>query len=200
MILAFQTVSAKKLINYLIILDGKILHYYNIYQLKLKGVYMKQVLQHETYGEIVYEESFWSGKKTLSFNNVELKKLSNKSFLLEDGREITVNGNYLTGVKLLIGSETIKVTPTVTWYEIVLSVLPFLLIMVWGNVVALCEIVPVVGGAIGGFISGLLSVTNLLIIRRLKNIWLKIAVSIAMLGLTFGICCGIGYAIVSMIQ
>ncbi len=35
---------------------------------------MKQVVQNEKLGEIVYEESFWTGKKTVSVNGSQLEK------------------------------------------------------------------------------------------------------------------------------
>ncbi len=88
-------------------------------------------------------------------------------------------------------------TPSVTWYEIALSVLPFLLILIWGNVPALCAIVPVVGGAIGGAISGVLSFVNLFIIKGIKSVCLKMLISVCMLGAAFLICFLIGLAILS---
>ena len=39
-------------------------------------------------------------------------------------------------------------------FEIVLSILIFAFVMVWGNSAKLCAIFPIVGGAIGGGISG----------------------------------------------
>lgn len=159
---------------------------------------MKQVVQHETLGEIVYEEGAWTGKKTLTINGEQLQKTSKNTFEL-NGEQITLNGNFLKGASITVGGETIQIIPAVKWYEVVLSILPFLLIMIWGNVVELCLIVPVVGGAIGGLISGIFSVSNLIIIKRVDKIWLKILISLGMLAATFGICCGIGYAIISAI-
>ncbi|MDE7439714.1 MAG: hypothetical protein K2N23_04325 [Clostridia bacterium] len=158
---------------------------------------MKEVIQNEIYGEIVYEESFWTGKKTLTISGVAANKISKKEFRLPDGRTATVQGNFLQGACLLVESESIRLTPKIKWYEIALAIIPFLLIMVWGNVVALCEIVPVVGGAIGGGLSALFSVAGLVLIKRVKPIWLKALIALAVTGVTFGICCGIGYAILS---
>mgnify|MGYP003319439936 FL=1 len=33
---------------------------------------MRVVVNHETYGEIVYEESFWTGKKEISVGGIPL--------------------------------------------------------------------------------------------------------------------------------
>lgn len=158
---------------------------------------MKVVIQHETYGEIVYEESVWTGKKSISIGGASLRKIDKKTFAMTDGVGVTVIGNYLTGVKLRIGTTEIRVTPAVKWYEIVLSLLPIILIIVWGNVPSLCGIIPIVGGAIGGAISGVMCVVNLFAIKGLKKIWLKIIVSLAVLAATFGICALIALAILS---
>lgn len=160
---------------------------------------MKQVVQHETIGEIVYEESAWTGKKTLTINGEQLQKKDKTTFVTNSGEQVALNGNFLKGASITVGGETIQIIPAVKWYEVVLSILPFLLIMIWGNVVELCLIVPVVGGAIGGLISGVFSVSNLIIIKRVDKIWLKVLISLGMLAATFGICCGIGYAIISAI-
>ena len=158
---------------------------------------MKTIVQHETYGTIEFEESFWTGKKNLTVNGERLNKTAKNLFQTANGETVTLTGSYLTGSKITLGGETIALTPTVKWYEILLSILPLLLVMVWGNSVALCQIVPVVGGAIGGAISALLSFLNLLIIKGVKPIFLKILISVVILGATFGICAGIGAAIVS---
>lgn len=158
---------------------------------------MKETIQHEKYGEIVYDENFWTGRKSLSMGGVPLTKISKKDFQTESGSIGTVKGSFLFGASLYIEGETIRLTPTVQWYEIVLAILPFILIMVWGNTVALCKIVPVVGGALGGGLSGLFSILSLFTMRSVKPIWAKILIGIAFIGGAFGICCGIGYAIIS---
>lgn len=161
---------------------------------------MKQVIQHEKLGEIVYQESFWTGKKTITLNGGQLEKVSKNTYKTTDGDSVTLSGNFFKGATLDIKGESVRVTPPIKWYEIVLSVLPFILIMVWGNSVALCKIVPVIGGAIGGAVSALLSAANVVIIKRIDKIWLKIVISIVMLGATFGICCGLGYAFIAALS
>ena len=158
---------------------------------------MKKVVQSEKYGEITYNENFWIGRKSVDVNGAPLKKLDKKTFETADGERVTVKGNYLYGVKLLIGADTIDIMPTVKWYEIVLALLPFIFVMVWGNSVALCRVVPVVGGAIGGLISGLMAAVSLLAMRSIKSVWGKIGIAAVALGVTFGICAGIGHAILA---
>lgn len=161
---------------------------------------MKQTIKHETLGEIVYQENFWTGKKDIFINGSQLEKTAKNVYQIADGETAELKGNFFKGATLSIGSENIRVAPPIKWYEIVLSILPFILIMIWGNSVALCKLVPVIGGAIGGAISALLSAANMVIIKRIDKIWLKILISIAMLGATFGICCGLGYAFVAALS
>ena len=161
---------------------------------------MKQTIQHETYGEILYEESFWLGKKSLSIGGVQLEKISKKDFKLQDGSFATINGGFLQGATLTLNGETIRLTPKIKWYEIVLCVLPFLLTLIWGNVPALCAIVPLVGGAIGGAIGAIFGVAGLYGMKSVKPIWLKIIIALASLAVTFGICCGLGYALLAIIS
>ena len=161
---------------------------------------MRQVIQDDKIGEITYEETFWTGKKTVYINGQPLNKVAKNTFETADGTKAELKGNFLTGATLTVGENQVRIVNPVKWYEIVMSVLPFILIMIWGNSTALCKIVPVIGGAIGGGISALLSATNVVIIKRVDKLWLKIVISVAMLAATFGVCCGLGYALVAALS
>lgn len=160
---------------------------------------MKEIIKDEKYGEIIYNENAWTGKKGLSISNKALEKVDRSTFKMEDGKEVKLSGNYFSGVKLNIDSDTIVLSQGLKWYEYVLSFLPFILILIWGNSVALCEIVPIVGGFVGGLISAVFSFLNLIILKKLKNIWLKVFVSIVTLGLTFLVCFLIALAILGAV-
>lgn len=163
---------------------------------------MKVIISDEKYGQIVYEESAWTGKKSISVNGTALQKVSKNVFTYSDqsGQStFTIQGNYLKGSNLLVDGSTIRLTPPVKWYEIAMSVVIFVLILVWGNSVTLCSIVPVVGGAIGGAISGVFMVLNLFVIKRVNNIGLKVLISIVICAACFAICAGIGYSIVAAV-
>ena len=160
---------------------------------------MKEIIKDEKYGEIIYNENAWTGKKELSISNKVLEKVDRSTFKMEDGKEVKLSGNYFSGVKLNIDSDTIVLSQGLKWYEYVLSFLPFILILIWGNSVALCEIVPIVGGFVGGLISAVFSFLNLIILKKLKNIWLKVLVSVATLGLTFLVCFLIALAILGAV-
>lgn len=160
---------------------------------------MENTVHSEKFGEIVYDENFWTGKKKITINGEELEKVSRKEFKTKSGEQVLIKGNFVFGAKLEIGGETVQVIPTVKWYEIVLAIIPFLLIMIWGNSVPLVRLVPVVGGAIGGGISGLFSAASLCLMKSVKPLWLKILIGVIFIGVTFGVCCGIGIVIVSLL-
>ena len=158
---------------------------------------MKSKVIHPVYGEIVYDENFWTGSKSLYVNGVKLNKISKNTFSGQsDFAPIcwTVSGNVISSVNVVVNGETIEIDKKPAWYDIVLSSLIFILIMIWGNSVALCSIVPVIGGAIGGGISGIMLATNLIIIKQQSSILKKILITLGMMAATFVICMLAGFA------
>ncbi len=138
---------------------------------------MKEFVQHPIYGEIVYNESFWSGKKTLTINGVDAQPVSKKEFTA-DGKKVVIVGSYLMGIKILIDNVAIEVSPKPKWYEIVFAVLPLIFLLTWGNSEALCSVFPVVGGAIGGALGGIGSITSLLLMKNAKSLLTKLLIGI----------------------
>jgi hypothetical protein len=108
---------------------------------------------------------------------------------------VTVRGGILTGVALCIQNEEIWIYSKPTWIDWVFAVLPFVLMIVWGNSVRLCSIIPVVGGAIGGALGGLAMVVTMLLIRE-KGIARKILMTLLATLVTFIIGAALGYVIV----
>ena len=159
---------------------------------------MKTVIMHERLGEIVYEESAWTGRKSLTINGQRLTKSGRNIYQIPGGETVTLKGSFLLGTKLTIGTETVNLTQSIKWYEYALSIIPFILVLVWGNSVALCSIVPVVGGAIGGAIGGAAVVLNLLLIKKVKNIAFKVLIAVGVTGLCFLVCYLIALAILAM--
>lgn len=138
---------------------------------------MKHFLQHPIHGEIVYNESFWTGKKTVTINGVDAQPISKKEFTAE-GKKVVIIGSSLSGLKLQIDNDIVEVSPKPKWYEIVLAVLPLIFLVTWGNSAVLCSIFPVVGGAIGGALGGVSSMTSLLLIRNAKSLLTKLLIGI----------------------
>lgn len=157
----------------------------------------------EVYGIIEYEEGFWTGKKTLKLNGVKLHSTNKTSYTFEHEEKIVmamVVGNIYKGSILHIGNEKYEIYPKSKWYEFILAILPFILIIVWGNSVELCSVVPVVGGAIGGGISGVFGVLSLLLMKSNKNPLIKILIGLGLFVVTFLVCAVIGYAILGVLS
>ena len=153
---------------------------------------MKSVVQHEKYGNIIYEENFWTGKKTITIDGKQLTKVSRTKFmyLTADGTfvHVKLKGNYMMGAKLDFNGEVVQIVEAPKWYEFVMYILTFALIMTWGNSPELCAIVPVLGGALGGLISAAIIMAGLTISRRVKNGLVKFLIRLGVLVVTFVAC------------
>lgn len=159
---------------------------------------MKKSVVHPVYGEIVYEENVWSGKKSISVGGTALRRIRKNAYSLRWGGEevpVTVKGSFMTGVTLQMQQQEICLIRNVTWYDWLLSMLPFALMIVWGNNVQLCSIIPVVGGAIGGALGGLgIVITRLLSAE--KTIFSKVLIALLVTVVTFLVGAGLGLVIV----
>lgn len=160
---------------------------------------MKTVVQNEKYGEFVVDENVWTGKIKVFLNGNELAKVDKTRYLIEEKKYIDFTGNSIKGLYMTVDNQTTQVTAPAKWYEIALSVLIFVVILIWGNSLTLCSIVPVVGGAIGGGLSAMLAVVNLFVMRGIKNVALKLLAFVGIFAVTFGLCAAIGTAILAAI-
>lgn len=160
---------------------------------------MREVVQHPVYGEIVYTESFWAGKKTIAIDGVEAKKISKKEYVI-NGKRGVLKGSYFTGISLYIEGEAIQVSPKTKWYEFFFAALPFLFLMTWGNIATLCEIFPVVGGLIGGALGGAAVMVSLLFMKKQKSPLFKILIGIAVCAVTIFIAFIMAIAIIKLMN
>lgn len=144
---------------------------------------MKELVQHPVYGEIIFNQSFWTDKKTLTVNGVAAQPISKNEFIV-NGKIALIKNNGLTGIDLYIEGETIQVSPKAKWYESFLAFFPFVFLMTWGNSASLCAIFPVIGGAIGGGLGALGGSTSLLLMKKQKKSIAKVLVGIGVATLT----------------
>ena len=158
---------------------------------------MRQTITNEVLGEIVYEESSWTGKKSLFVNGKPLDKINKNTFRLETGEYAVIKGSYLMGAKLTIGNETIKLSESVKWYEMVIAVLTFMISLVWGNSPTLVQIFPMVGGAIGGVLSCAGGLLSLVCMKKVKNPLVKILIGLGFFVLTVFVLYLVAVAIIS---
>ena len=152
---------------------------------------MKIIVENEKYGTIEYNESFWTGKKTIYVGGKLLtKKDKNKYVYNGEEGEIVVkaNGNSFSGLDLMIMGSRVEIIPKTSVLEYILAFIPLIVVLIWGNSVYLCSILPIVGGAIGGAIAGGASVIGMIFMKRNKNFLMKILVSIVALAITMLIC------------
>ena len=144
---------------------------------------MKITINHPTYGTIVYDESFWTGKKTLTVNGTACFALSKKEFMIGEQKAVLL-GNLFMGIQLSINQETIEISPRPAWYEIVLAILPLAFLLTWGNSPALCAIFPVVGGAIGGALGGAGTMLSLMLMKNAKSLGKKLLIGVGIFAAT----------------
>jgi hypothetical protein len=109
--------------------------------------------------------------------------------------EVQVKGNALNGVSIILRNEQIQLWPKPAWYDWLLSILPLLVLLIWGNSVALNSILPVVGGAIGGGIGGGALVLGMILMRG-KSFGKKLLTALLVFLGAFGIAALIGQFIV----
>lgn len=119
--------------------------------------------------DLVYSESFWTGRRGLTYDGVELKRQSNKKFVSESesgNTEFTVSGNRFTGINITshIFSAPVNVVRKLTVLEYILAVLVF--------------IPGIVFGAIGGAVGGIIACINLYIMPKIETLWLKVVISL----------------------
>ena len=158
---------------------------------------MKKTFSHSKYGNITYNETFWLGKKSISVKGRQLNKIDKVTFSgklngPEEDVYVTVKGNILKGVKLNIDNEEIEIYPKLKPYEIIMALIPFILILIWGNSNALCSL--------GGAISGLFSALMVVFLRKVDKLYLKIAICVVITLITFLICFLIGLGIIASMQ
>jgi hypothetical protein len=157
---------------------------------------MKTTVHHLGFGTIDYEESFWTGARTLVQNGKKLEKRGKNEYLLSDGERehrATLKGGLFAGVYLETeDGERIAFTPALAWYEIVFAVVILAFMVVWGNSVKLCSIIPVLGGALGGGITGVCIALGILFSKKTERAAIKLLIWLGVLVAAFLTCAILG--------
>lgn len=151
---------------------------------------MKEIKESK-FGKIIYEESFWTGKKTITIGEIVLTNVSKTEFEYEENGEkvkVELIGNFFKGISLKIKEEFVEITSKTKWYETTFAILPFIFDIIWGNVPVLCSIFPVVGGAIGGAITALGGILILNYIKQTSKVKYKILIGIGGFVATILVC------------
>lgn len=151
----------------------------------------KEFTDINTFEKVVYEESFWTGKKKITLNGVPCTKLDRNTFICGEGEEskrITLQGNSVTGLKLTLNNIDYTIFPKIVWYEYVIAVFIIFFVVFWGNNRQLVMTVPIIGGAIGGALTGVTACGYVLVSRNVKNPIFKILIGIGFLAAAFLLC------------
>ena len=140
---------------------------------------MIKLFNTEKYGRIIYEENIWTGRKKIFVNNHLCVKQSKNEYLYsKDDKHIyiTISGNPITGQKMHIDRQEFVLFPSPKWYEVLIAVLTFVIALAWGNSPLLVRIFPIVGGAIGGGVSGVMTFFSIYFMKMVKKPLYKILI------------------------
>lgn len=135
------------------------------------------------YGEImrvnkddyIYIEYFFSGRKRLFYKGREIfKGESGKYEYKEDDntQEIELVGSLLTGVKVIKEENETVLVKSIRWYEYLLTFAYIGFIFYGDNYV------------LSSLIAAVLGIINLIVMRGIRQVWLKIVAALLVAGLT----------------
>ena len=133
---------------------------------------MEFKVEHSQYGTIIYNESFWTGKKSIRINSVELSMIGKNEFqyyIENELIQVTLQGNSLSGVAITIKGEKIQLVSKLGLFEILILIFAFFLPLIWGSTPVLCETLPLIGGAIGGVLYICSSMVGIILIKKAKT-------------------------------
>lgn len=141
---------------------------------------------HNIYGQIIYSEGFWSGKRDLIIPSHNVQRISKNNYII-DGKRAYLKGSYLFGIKLCFDDMTIVLSSAPKFYELIFAFLPLMFIIMWGNIPSLCAIFPVIGGGIGGALAGFAAVLSLYLMKTQKTFLSKLLMGLSVFIITVAI-------------
>lgn len=134
---------------------------------------MKKEIKTQDGKTIIYEESFWIGKRTIVINGKTLDKVS-KNVYTDGSNDYVIKGNQFFGLSIINNNEIYVIYEKLNAFQIILACIPLIMVFI--------------GGAIGGALGALGFFVIILAIRCYKNsILVNIITSIAVSALVFGL-------------
>lgn len=143
---------------------------------------MKLTVTDKKYGVVEYDESLWTGKKTLTINGKVLHRLKKKVYHYNDGEFsfcATLKGNLLFGINLNINGDVLEMSECLEWYVFAIAVFTIVFNIHCNNFIEIIIPLPLVGGALGGGIAGWFSGMGLLLSATQSKPLKKILISLA---------------------
>ncbi len=119
--------------------------------------------------EYIYIENFFNGNKRLFYNNEELFKNENGNYEYKENdevKEIIVEGSLFNGVKIINNEKEEVIVKSIRWYELLLT-FSYIGFLFYGN-----------DYIVSAIIAGIFGIVNMVIMRGIKNVFLKIVASI----------------------
>ncbi len=143
----------------------------------------------------VYEENFWTGRVTLTYDGNKLEKVKRNHFKLDvDGKaeEFVVSGNQVIGVKVSMFDTSVEVARKPTWYEWFFTALICMggvAIIIAGSCMGnLNYWLGVLFGAVCGAITGGVAYTNIALLKRIDKLWIRLVVGAELVLLDLALC------------
>ena len=161
---------------------------------------MKFTVNSEKYGKIVYSESAWTGRKSLTIADRPLNQLTKDTYVHNTtigDLPVKVKGTYMTGVTIDIAGDKIEIIEKPKWYVLTLIILFAVIPMVWSNVPSLVKIFPIVGGLIGGLVIAVSAIASYMLARKVDKPIYKILVMFAVFLVSVAILYLLGILLIS---
>lgn len=151
-------------------------------------------------GKVEVNEGLFTGKFSLTVNNVTAEKTTKRYFKYNDGENdhtLVILGNHFSGLFLSVDKKYYTICEKLPIYIYILGFIPFVMTMVLGTIPTFAQAgFYYVGGAIGGAISGGLSLVGIFLASYVKKWYFRLLIVIVSIIVTFLICFGIGNLIV----
>ena len=126
-------------------------------------------------GDYIYVEYFFSGRKRLFYKGQECFKGESGKYEYkqeDDIQEIEIQGSLLNGVKAIKDNEETILVKSIRWYEYLLTFAYIGFVFYGDNYV------------LSSLIAAILGIINLIVMRGIKQIWLKVVASLLIAGIT----------------
>lgn len=158
-------------------------------------------------GMLKIEFSLATEKRKIFINGIQATKINKTEYVLidssiNDGKEVNIRvyGNIAKGMTVNVDGFSYVILEAVTWYELALCIFFLAFNLAWGNTPKLVNVMPIVGGAIGGAISGLCFAFGLAFSRIPNKKIFRVLVILGFGLLGFLICLILGLTITSLLR
>ncbi len=149
--------------------------------------------------DVLVKYNSFTGKIIILINGMQAQKIKRNTYEFE-GQTINFKGNFITGAKLIVKDKEYEVSEKQPIYVSFIAILPFVFDIVLSSIPAVGKAgFPLVGGAIGGAISGVMCFVSLYCMTLTKKHLFKVLIGLGFVALNLLICLFLGFIILSLI-